>query len=34
MSKIRLGKKSVSYPMTVALIGTKIKGKVNFMTAS
>ena len=34
MSKIRLGKGIVSYPMPVALIGTKIEGKVNFMTAA
>ena len=34
MSRINLGSGIVGYPMPVALIGTKIKGKINFMTAA
>lgn len=34
MSKVKLGKSVVNYPMPVALVGSKVDGKVNFLTVA
>lgn len=34
MSKVKLGSGIVNYPMPVALVGTKVEGKVNFLTVA
>jgi flavin reductase (DIM6/NTAB) family NADH-FMN oxidoreductase RutF len=34
MDKIKVGTKTISYPMPCSLLGTKVGGKVNFMTVA